>query len=177
MPGARGVCLDYEDSGADAADRELLVTLRRDPLDRDLGDSRGRRPFMQEGPQTLERALGSLGVHAHAAVLTVAHPAQHPELVCPSDRRISKTDALHLTADEGTDGPVPTLTPAWIGHGASYSRAGLTREETGRGLTESAFSRTRSGTDAVYRCDSRRVALRSTDGDGGVVSSRRGAEG
>jgi len=55
MMRARRVLLDDEDPGAHAADRELLVTLGRDPVDLDPVDPRARRTVAQECRELVNR--------------------------------------------------------------------------------------------------------------------------
>ncbi len=97
----RRVLLHDEDPGADAADRELLMALDRDRLDLDRGDARERRALLQEGHELLERRPAALGVHLHAAVVGVAHPAHHLELARATDGRLAEADTLHLAAHDG----------------------------------------------------------------------------
>jgi hypothetical protein len=109
----RRVLFNHEDPSTDTADRELLMALDCDLVDRDLEDPCQRRVAMQEGHELLNRPLGTLGVNQDGAVIPVAHPAHHTELTRLSDRRVAKSDALHLTAHDGTDrrgrNPVPPI--------------------------------------------------------------------
>ncbi len=93
-----GVLLNDEDAGADAADRELLVALDLDALARHLGDPGARRPLAKEVQQRLDRGLRALGVDEHLALLPVADPAQHAQLVRPAQCRFAEADALHRAA-------------------------------------------------------------------------------
>src|SRR6202021_3893452 len=88
----------HEDASHEAANGELLMSLGRHLLLGNLGDHCRGRPLMKEGQQFLYSPLGTLSMNQHDAVLTVAHPAHHPELLCPLDGRLAKADTLHLTA-------------------------------------------------------------------------------
>ncbi len=65
----RRVLLDDEGAGADAADRELLVSLDLGLLDFDVLDARRARSFAQELDQPLDRRFGALGMDEHSPVL------------------------------------------------------------------------------------------------------------
>ena len=53
---------DDEAPRADASDRELLMPLERDPLDRHLSDAGQRRSAAQEGDELVHRGRGALGM-------------------------------------------------------------------------------------------------------------------
>ena len=98
------VLLDDERAGAHAANRELLVALDRDILDRHAVDLRSPRPRAQECDQLLDARRETLGVHRHAAVVGVAHPAAHAQASRPPSRRFAKADPLHGARDGRPDG-------------------------------------------------------------------------
>jgi hypothetical protein len=85
MMGGRGVLLDHEDAGADAADGELLVTLDARRLAGD-GRSAGRaRAAADEVQKLLDASTVAFGVDEQAAVVAGAHPSGHRELASASD--------------------------------------------------------------------------------------------
>src|ERR1700686_351779 len=119
-----GVLLDDEDPRADSADRELLVALDGDALYSDTGDFGQPWSVAQEGHELIERRLGPLGVNLHGALLTIAHPAHHPELTRAPERGVAKADALHLTAHRNTDRHNYRLACV-LNHSASAAHYGL----------------------------------------------------
>jgi hypothetical protein len=100
VTGGGSVLLDDEGAGADPADRELLMALDPNVLDRHLAGTGAPRPFAEEGHQPLNRPRGPLGMDEHAAVLRVAHPPHHAEPVGPPQRRVAISDALHGAAHD-----------------------------------------------------------------------------
>jgi hypothetical protein len=100
--GGRLVLLDDEGAGADAADRELLMALDLDVLDRDPVHPRRGRSLVEELDQPPNRLLPTLGVDAHSPVLFIAHPAHHLESPCLAHRRLAVAHFLYPTADYGT---------------------------------------------------------------------------
>jgi len=88
------VLLDDEDAGADAADGELLVAIDLRRLGLHSLDPGGRRTFPEECGERLDRRPGALDVRQHRPVLTIAYPAEDPQLARPAEDGIAETDPL-----------------------------------------------------------------------------------
>ena len=174
--GGRGVLLDDEDAGADAADRELLVALDLDALDLDLGDPCGRRALAQERDQLLDRRLGSLGVDEHAAVLAVAHPAHHARARAPAaTRRVAEADALHLAAHDRAHRHFVLLRS--FSHGSSFHRRrpppSCSAMRASPQQTHDLVGGVISATGTVRPAERRRVAMRRPGWTAGRISLTR----
>jgi hypothetical protein len=126
MTGAGGVLLNDEGTGADAADRELLMALDLDALDGHLGRPCGRRPLPQERDQLLDRRPGPLGMDEHGAVLRVPHPTHHPEPMRPPQHGVAVPDAVHLPAHDPTHGRRTGVRS--LVHGPNYRCSGSGEE-------------------------------------------------
>ena len=77
--GRRGVLLDDEHTGTDAADGELLVALDAGIAELARHDARASGAPAEESDQLLDRGGGPLGVDRRRAVGFVSNPAHHAE--------------------------------------------------------------------------------------------------
>ena len=88
-----------------AADRQLLVPLRLDDLDREIVDASRDWALTQEREQRLDVPLASLGVDERLlGALAVADPSEQAEIRGRGDGRLPQAYALHRTVDARADG-------------------------------------------------------------------------
>src|ERR1700722_1504598 len=94
-----GMLLHDKHTCADAADRELLVTLNLDLLHIHGSHAHTRRAIAQECRECVNRGCLALRVDDHRAVVFVAHPAHHTELAGSISDGYTKADALDHSGD------------------------------------------------------------------------------
>src|SRR3954453_12488792 len=93
--------LDDEDTRAQTADRELLVSFDGNVLALDGGDVGTGRTAFQKGDQVAQLDRFALGVERERPVLGGANPAHDAELSRPRARRLAELDVLRVAMDDG----------------------------------------------------------------------------